>query len=272
MYYYRETIGKRRHIMVFSVFMYIIAGLGAGIATGFSGISAAVIVTPILVTFCGFHAYEATAIAMASDVIASAATALNFARHGNVRFKTDTWILMGTILAFTVVGSWVAKYVPSPALGGITIVTSFLMGLKFLFFPKNSLNKLLGEQSRREILVETTFVGMAIGAIAGFAGAGGGEMTLFALTTILGYEIKEAVGTGVFVMTFIALVGGVSHMIGMGSLPDTTALIICVAGNFLGAVVASRIANKTSNKVLNRVIGWMLSVLGIIMIFANLVF
>ena len=258
--------------MVFNIILYIIAGLGAGVATGFSGISAAVIVTPILVTFCGFDAYEATAIAMFSDVIASAATALNFARHGNVRFKSDTWILMGTILAFTVVGSWVATFVPSPALGGISIIVSFLMGLKFLFFPQNSLNKLLGEQTRKEVIMETTFVGMAIGAIAGFAGAGGGEMTLFALTTILGYEIKEAVGTGVFVMTFIALVGGTSHMVSMGALPDVTALIICVAGNFLGAVVASRIANKTSSKVLNRIIGWMLSVLGVIMIFANFVF
>lgn len=258
--------------MVFNIILYIIAGLGAGVATGFSGISAAVIVTPILVTFCGFDAYEATAIAMVSDVIASAATALNFARHGNVRFKSDTWVLMGTILAFTVVGSWVATFVPSPALGGISIVVSFLMGLKFLFFPQNSLNKLLGEQTRKEVIMETTFVGMAIGAIAGFAGAGGGEMTLFALTTILGYEIKEAVGTGVFVMTFIALVGGVSHMVGMGSLPNMTAMLICVAGNFLGAVVASRIANKTSSKVLNRIIGWMLSVLGVIMILANFVF
>lgn len=258
--------------MVLDIILYIIAGLGAGVATGFSGISAAVIVTPILVTFCGFDAYEATAIAMVSDVIASAATALNFARHGNVRFKSDTWILMGTILAFTVVGSWVATFVPSPALGGISIIVSFLMGLKFLFFPQNSLNKLLGEQTRKEVIMETTFVGMAIGSIAGFAGAGGGEMTLFALTTILGYEIKEAVGTGVFVMTFIALVGGLSHMVGMGSLPDLTAMLICVAGNFLGAVVASRIANKTSSKVLNRIIGWMLSVLGVIMIFANFVF
>lgn len=257
--------------MVMNVILYIIAGLGAGVATGFSGISAAVIVTPILVTFCGFEAYEATAIAMISDVIASAATAVNFGRNGNVRFKLDTWILMGTILCFTMVGSWIAKYVPSPALGGITIISSFLMGLKFLFFPQNSLNKLLGQQSRREIVVETTFVGMAIGVIAGFAGAGGGEMTLFALTTILGYEIKEAVGTGVFIMTFIALVGGVSHMVGMGGLPDMTAMIICVAGNFLGAVVASRIANRSSARALNRIIGWMLTILGVIMIFSKFV-
>lgn len=257
--------------MVLKIILYIIAGLGAGVATGFSGISAAVIVTPILVTFCGFDAYEATAIAMISDVIASAATAISFGRHGNIRFKSDTWILMGTILCFTMVGSWVATYVPSPALGGLTIITSFLMGLKFLVFPQNSLSKLLGEQSRREIILETIFVGMAIGAVAGFAGAGGGEMTLIALTTILGYEIKEAVGTGVFVMTFIALVGGVSHVVGLGYMPDLAAMIICVAGNFLGAIVASGIANRSSSRTLNRIIGWMLTILGIIMIFSKFV-
>lgn len=257
--------------MVMNIILYILAGLGAGVATGFSGISAAAIITPVLTTFCGFDAYAATAIAMISDVIASAATAVNFGRNGNIRFKNDTWILMGTILAFTVVGSWVATYVPSPALGGITVLTSFLMGLKFLLFPQNNLNKLLGQQTRKEILMETMFVGMAIGCIAGFAGAGGGEMTLFALTTILGYEIKEAVGTGVFVMTFIALVGGVSHIVGLGGMPDMTAMIICVLGNFGGAIVASRIANRSSTRTLNRIIGWMLTIMGVIMIFFTFV-
>lgn len=36
-----------------------IAGLGAGIGTGLAGLSAAVVISPMLITFCGFSAYEA---------------------------------------------------------------------------------------------------------------------------------------------------------------------------------------------------------------------
>ena len=34
--------------------IYIIAGLGAGIVTGLAGLSAAVVITPLLVSVCGW--------------------------------------------------------------------------------------------------------------------------------------------------------------------------------------------------------------------------
>lgn len=256
--------------MVLKIIVSILAGLAAGVLTGFSGISAAVVVTPALVSILGFDAYGAVGIAMASDVIASAATALNFGKHGNLRIK-DALQLMAIVLCFVFVGSWASQYIPSLALGSLSILLTPLSGLKFLFFPQTNLSQLLGKHSKKEIFVATMFVGAAIGFISGFAGAGGGEMLLFALTTLLCYEVKEAVGTSVFIMTFIALVGCVSHIY-IGGWPDMMVMGICVAGNFLGAVFASRIANKVASSTLNRLIGIFLVGVGIIMILAQWVF
>ena len=50
--------------------------------------------------------------------------------------------------------------------------------------------------------------------ICGFIGAGGGMMMLLILTSVLGYELKTAVGTSVFIMTFTALTGAVSRFFG----------------------------------------------------------
>lgn len=36
-------------------------------------------------------------------------------------------------------------------------------------------------------------------------------MMLLILTSVLGYELKTAVGTSVFIMTFTALTGALSH-------------------------------------------------------------
>lgn len=255
--------------MVLNIVVYIIAGLGAGVLTGFCGISAAVIVTPALVSLCGFDAYQAVGIAMASDVIASAATAISYGRHGNVRIK-DALILMAVVLAFTFVGSWLGDLIPHEALGTISVFITPLMGLKFLFLPTTSLGSLLGRRSKKELLVITLFTGMGIGLIAGFAGAGGGEMLLFALTTLLAYEVKEAVGTGVFIMAFIALVGCVSHIY-IGGWPDMTAFVICILGNFVGAIFAARIANKLTSATLNRIIGIFLVTCGIVMLIAHFI-
>ncbi len=250
--------------MLFNIVIYILAGLAAGVLTGFCGISAAVVVTPALVSLCGFDAYQAVGVAMASDVIASAATAYSYGRHGNLRIK-DAVILMAVVLAFTFVGSWLGDQIPHEALGTLSVIVTPLLGLKFLLLPQTSLSRLLGEQSRREIIIETLFIGAGIGVIAGFAGAGGGEMLLFALTTILGYEIKEAIGTGVFIMAFIALVGCVSHIY-IGGWPDMVAFFICILGNFTGAVFAARIANRMLSSTLNRIIGIFLVSVGLIML------
>ena len=55
-----------------AILIYIIAGLGAGIGTGLAGLSAAAVISPMLIAFLDFPAYEAVGIALASDVLASA--------------------------------------------------------------------------------------------------------------------------------------------------------------------------------------------------------
>ena len=255
--------------MVLKIIVCILAGLGAGFATGFSGISAAVVVSPALHTFLGLDSYQAICIALSSDVLASADASVNFGKHGNLRIK-DSLALLAPVLVFDFVGSWASKFIPSPALGSITVLMTFFMGLKFLFFPVTSLHRLRGEQTPKEKLLVTLFVGGAIGFISGFAGAGGGMMTLFALTTLMGYEIKEAVGTSVFIMTFTALVGGASH-IALDGWPDAAALLVCVGFTFIGATISSRMANKVASKTLNTVTGVFLTALGVIMLLTNII-
>ena len=41
-----------------------IAGIGAGLGTGFAGMSAAAVISPMLITFLGFDAYDAVGIAL----------------------------------------------------------------------------------------------------------------------------------------------------------------------------------------------------------------
>ena len=81
---------------------YIIAATGAGIGTGLAGLSAATVMVPILIVLCPSFsgetgAYQATAIALASDILGSAVTAFTYARHKNMDLKRG-WIMMVCIL------------------------------------------------------------------------------------------------------------------------------------------------------------------------------
>lgn len=99
--------------------------------------------------------------------------------------------------------------------------------------------------------------------ICGFVGTGGGMMMLLVLTSFMGFPLKKAVGTSVFIMTFTALVGAVSHF-GIGGLPDTTAMITCIFSTLVSAQLAALIANKVKPKTLITV-GVVLLILGIVM-------
>ena len=56
----------------------IFAGLGAGLGTGLAGLSAAAVISPMLITFLKIPAYQAIGIALASDVLASAVSAYTY--------------------------------------------------------------------------------------------------------------------------------------------------------------------------------------------------
>lgn len=253
----------------FRILIYIVAGLGAGFATGFSGISAALVVSPMLVAFLKFDAYDAVGIALVSNIPAAAFSARYYQKKGHLRIR-DSLPLLFSVLAFTFAGSWVSQFVPSPALGSVSVVWSLVMGLKFLLVPNVSIAKLQEAQSPKERLTFTIVLGGVIGFISGFAGAGGGMMTLFALTTFLDFDIKDAIGTSVFIMTFTSLVGGVSHL-SIGGIPNVWALLICSVFTFGSAVLCSRAANDLESSRLNRITGIFLTVLGIIMVLSHFI-
>ena len=57
---------------MFKAIICILAGLGAGLGTGFAGMSAAAVISPMLIAFLNMDPYMAVGIALASDVLASA--------------------------------------------------------------------------------------------------------------------------------------------------------------------------------------------------------
>ncbi len=95
-------------------------------------------------------------------------------------------------------------------------------------------------------------------------------MMLLLLITVLGYELKTAVGTSVFIMTFTALTGAISHF-AIGGMPDVTVLILCVVSTLVWAYLAAVIANKAQPKTLNRATGIVLVVLGIVVLVFSLI-
>lgn len=244
------------------------AGMGAGLGTGFAGMSAAAVISPMLITFLGMDSYVAVGIALSSDVLASAVSAYTYGKNKNLDIRNGL-IMMGSVLAFTVVGSYVASLVPPATMGGFSVFMTFLLGIKFIVKPVMTTKEAMGEVAAKKRAVQSLIAGVMIGFICGFIGAGGGMMMLLILTSVLGYELKTAVGTSVFIMTFTALTGSASHF-AIGGMPDIRCLVFCVASTLLWARIAAKFANKASAVTLNRATGVVLAVLGAAILVVNM--
>lgn len=249
--------------------VYIFAGLGAGIVTGLAGLSAAVIITPLLVSVCGWASYDAVTVALASDVLASLLSSYTYAKNKNIDLKSGM-LTMITAFVGTVIGSY-CGYLFSQAepdgLGYISMLTTIGLGVKFLVKPitKGADGSDEGHQISLKKRIMAMVFGCGIGWVCGFIGSGGGILMLTVFTVVLGYNLKVAVGTSTMIMSVVALTGAVSHVF-MGASLNGLPAMVTIAACLLGALVSARFANRCEIRKLNRVVGIVLSILGVITI------
>ncbi len=250
--------------ILYTFVICFISGIGAGLGTGFAGMSAAAIISPMLITFLNMKPFEAIGIALASDVLASAVSAYTYGKNKNLDIKNGL-TMMVTVLIFTFVGTWIASFVSGSTMGNFSVFMTMLLGIKFIVKPVMTTKEAMQTVSPKKRLVQSILCGVLIGFICGFIGAGGGMMMLLILTSVMGYELKTAVGTSVFIMTFTALTGAISHF-ALDGLPNVSALIFCMLSTLLWARIASKFANKSTPKVLNRATGIVLVTLGVVVL------
>ena len=265
-------------------FWYIVAALGAGIGTGLAGLSAATVMVPVLIVLCPSFsgetgAYQATAIALASDILGSAVTAWTYAKHKNIDLKRGwimlvcIWIMLVCILVMCTVGSYVAFIVGNVVLGSFTLFLTFLIGIRFLVKPDTSRKEQAGKGEKLDWkgVAVSLFFGLTIGFGTGFVGTGGGMMMLIVFTAFLGMELKTAVGTSTFIMTFTALIASISHILIHPAivLEKWDVMLICIAVATAASLLSARFANRVKNRTVGLVTGAVLTVLGAAMLILN---
>ena len=132
------------------------AGMGAGLGTGFAGMSAAAVISPMLISFLGVEPYMAVGIALASDVLASAVSAYTYKKNNNIDIKNGS-LMMVMVLIFTVIGSYVSKIVPSRAMGNFSTFMTLLLGIKFIIKPVMTTKQDMDAVSRKKKITGITY-------------------------------------------------------------------------------------------------------------------
>ena len=85
--------------------VYILAGLAGGVLTGMAGLTAAMVLTPILCGVCGWSGYDAVTLSLIANVPSAMVTCWTFYKNGNIERKRG---MPMAVVAFAgaVVGSY----------------------------------------------------------------------------------------------------------------------------------------------------------------------
>ncbi len=237
----------------------IIGGILAGVVTGLVGASAAVVITPLFVTALGMDPYTAISIALATDVFASSISAVTYAKNGLIRVKSALPMVVFASLG-SIVGSYAASFASGSTLSSISVIVTLVIGIRFLWTANDEPREVeTGEPSTHEFILKCV-LGLVIGMICGYIGAGGGMIILAILMIVLKYEMKEAVGTSVFIMTFTALFGAVSHFPHMDFIP-VKAIILSGTFSIIGAYAAAKFVASSSLALSKKVAGVLLIII-----------
>lgn len=247
--------------------IYVLTGLIGGVLIGMAGLTAAMVVTPILAGICGWNAYDATTMSLIANVPAAIVASYTYYKNGNVNLNQSKSVSASAFIG-AVVGSWLGYLFSKVSEGGISylvIIGNLFMAYKFLRPAKEK--KDMASNNRNDTrgkykLLLAVVLSFLIGVECGFMGSAGGMMMLMVLTLVLGMNTKQAVGTGSVVMTLVALTGAVSHEL-MGATVELFPAVVITVACTVGAVCSARFANKVDEKLLSKCAGIVLILVSI---------
>lgn len=247
--------------------IYVLSGLAGGVLTGMAGLTAAMVLTPILCGVCGWSGYDAVTLSLIANVPSAMVTCYTFYKNGNIEKKRGM-PMAAVSFAGAIVGSYLGYLFSKVSENGISyfvIISNLFMAAKF-FMPAKPKKENLNAAEQRKESARTGIalvLGFLIGIECGFMGSAGGALMLMVLTMLLGMDTKLAVGTSSLVMTLVALTGAVSH-VAMGARVDLIPSIVVTVMCTVGAVGSARFANQVEEKVLNRSAGVVLLLVSVV--------
>lgn len=219
-----------------------------GVSLGLLGGGGSILTVPILVYAVGLPAHEAIAMSLLVVGTTSITALLPHARGGRVRWKTG--LLFGaTSMVGAYLAGMVAHHVPATVLllafGAMMLITAVAMmrGGRKSADPAASEHEAPEGRVSDLPIAKIVLEGLAVGAVTGLVGAGGGFLVVPALVLLGKLPMRVAVGTSLLVIAMKSLAAFAGYVETV-SIDWGLAAVITVAaifGSFLGGVVAGRV-------------------------------
>lgn len=246
--------------------MWWMGALLIGLSLGLFGSGGSIVTVPVLVYLVGQE--EKVAIAGSLFIVGAVAGlgALSFLRKGLVHWQSVLWFGLPGI-AGTVGGAWLAAFVSGRFQ---LIVFSLVMLVAAVGMLRNGMPVSgAGERpprARWKIVID----GLAVGALTGFVGVGGGFLIIPALVLLGGLSPVMAVGTSLLIISAKSLAGFMKYLSvldGLGLAVDWTVLGLFTLLGGLASLAGGALSRRLPERLFKRAFAILLLIVGVFILF-----
>ncbi|RSS58795.1 sulfite exporter TauE/SafE family protein [Streptomyces sp. WAC01280] len=238
--------------------LVVAASLLVGLSLGTLGGGGSILMVPLLVYLAGQDTKEAVATSLFVVGVTSLAALIPHARAHRVRLRTGL-LFGGFSMAGAYGGGRLAAYVPDTVL---LVGFAVMMLATAVAMLRTSRRGGRYERSARGglSLRRVAAAGLAVGAVTGLVGSGGGFLVVPALAVLGGLPMGAAVGTSLLVIAMNSFAGLAGHL--SGATIDWRLALTVTAAAVIGSLAGGRLTGRVPQGSLRTAFGWLVVTMG----------
>ena len=248
-----------------------VAAVAIGIILGLIGGGGSILTVPILVYLFGVNAELATSYSLFIVGITAGIGSYKQYTFQNLKVKEAIYFALPSIVSILLVRKIILPLIPAVLFqsGNTTITKDMLIMLVFALLMLATSRAMImkrTENCKTEVSrIKLGLIGLIVGLVTGFLGAGGGFLIIPALIFFGGVQMKQAIGTSLLIIAINSLSGFTGDLLN-GVKIDITLMFSITLMAVIGMLIGSAFSRKIDGNRLKSVFGWFVLAMGLLII------
>jgi uncharacterized membrane protein YfcA len=255
-----------------------LASMIIGLSLGLIGGGGSILAVPVLVYLFKINPEQATSYSLFIVGFTAMIGSFSHYKLGNLKIRSALFFAIPSILSLLLIRKIILPLLPNTlfSVNNFDVTKNLLIMIVFAFLMIATSVSMIRKTKKIKEAKEINYlilaiIGLFVGLIIGFLGAGGGFLIIPALLFFANLPMKQAVGTSLFIIFINSLIGFGSDLIG-GIELNYKLLFIISAMSLLGLVIGTQVSKKIDGAKLKPVFGWFVLLMGIYIIVTELLF
>lgn len=256
------------------------AAILIGMSLGLIGGGGSILTVPVLVYILGIDPVLATAYSLFVVGSTSLVGSFTYMKKQLVDYRTAIVFAIPSFIAVFLTRQYLVPAVPDSLISignfeltkNIGIMVFFAVVMLGASYSMIKEGRSSDEKEESEVKFNIPLIaleGVIVGLVTGLVGAGGGFLIIPALVLLAKLPMKMAVGTSLLIIAAKSLIGFLGDV--SNQVIDWEMLLIFTGLSIIGIFIGSALSKKINEKALKKGFGWFVLLMGVYIIFKELI-